>query len=219
MEQSSMVFIASGDSVLCNFLLESLTLSGILATISANLTEAVEKAENLDHPACIIFDAAYAGEITRAANARILTLFFNNSDSAREISGVSARNILMPPLRMGILIDRIHAHLNAANHFRKAERIAIGPYILMPEQNLLTGESGTIRITERECDILVRLAEANGSAIDRQTLLSELWGYVEETETHTLETHIYRLRQKIEADPANPRYLLTVETGYRLSGN
>jgi DNA-binding response OmpR family regulator len=79
-----------------------------------------------------------------------------------------------------------------------------------------------IRLTEKERDILLCLLAAKaqgegGGAVERRALLDRVWGYAETVETHTLETHIYRLRQKIEMDPASPQYLLTDGTGYRLA--
>ena len=73
-----------------------------------------------------------------------------------------------------------------------------------------------IRLTEKESAILKYLYRAGGRPVGRQVLLNEVWGYNSAVTTHTLETHIYRLRQKIEPDPANARLLLTEGGGYRL---
>jgi DNA-binding response OmpR family regulator len=73
-----------------------------------------------------------------------------------------------------------------------------------------------IRLTEKEAAILKFLYRAGTRAVARQVLLNEVWGYNAAVTTHTLETHIYRLRQKIEPDPANARLLVTEGGGYRL---
>jgi hypothetical protein len=71
-------------------------------------------------------------------------------------------------------------------------------------------------LTDRECSILKYLYRAGGKAVPRQVLLNEVWGYNSLMTTHTLETHIYRLRQKIEADPSRPSLLLTQSGSYKL---
>lgn len=81
---------------------------------------------------------------------------------------------------------------------------------------LAPGEEA-LRLTEKEVEILRFLHEANGETVSRDELLQKVWAYAKDVETHTLETHIYRLRQKIEADPANPQILLTRESGYAVS--
>jgi DNA-binding response OmpR family regulator len=79
------------------------------------------------------------------------------------------------------------------------------------------GTAPAVRLTEREADLLTALAYAPDQTLTKQLILQDVWRYVPGLETHTLETHIYRLRQKIEADPKSPNVLITVENGYRLN--
>jgi DNA-binding response OmpR family regulator len=76
-----------------------------------------------------------------------------------------------------------------------------------------------VRLTDKESNILKFLYRAGGKPVPRQILLNEVWGYNSAVTTHTLETHIYRLRQKIEPDPTNARLLLTEGGGYRLDAS
>ena len=92
----------------------------------------------------------------------------------------------------------------------------IGPYDFHPSAKLLTDGERRIRLTEKETDILRYLKSASG-IVPRQTLLGEVWGYGPQVATHTLETHIYRLRKKIEKDAGDAKILITEEGGYRLS--
>src|SRR6185437_772499 len=80
---------------------------------------------------------------------------------------------------------------------------AIGPYTFRPSAKLLVEEGGRkkVRLTEKETAILKYLYRAGNKIIGRDTLLNEVWGYNAGVTTHTLETHVYRLRQKIERDP------------------
>jgi DNA-binding response OmpR family regulator len=72
------------------------------------------------------------------------------------------------------------------------------------------------RLTEKETAILRYLYRAGKTPVPRDQLLTEVWGYNSGVTTHTLETHIYRLRQKIEKDPSNATLLVTEGGGYKL---
>lgn len=127
------------------------------------------------------------------------------------------RDIFTKPVRLGELLDRINHHLSSRVEGWAEPDIKIGPYLLKNRDCLLCGPDNLpVHITEKERDILVRLYKEQGEVIDREDLLEEVWGYGEGIETHTLETHIYRLRRKIEKDPAHPTILVTEGTGYRL---
>ena len=93
----------------------------------------------------------------------------------------------------------------------------IGPYTFRPSAKmLLDGNARKIRLTEKETAILRFLYRAGQSVISREVLLREVWGYNSNVTTHTLETHIYRLRQKIERDPTKAQLLVTAAGGYKL---
>ena len=125
--------------------------------------------------------------------------------------------MIAKPYRLGALIDGLYAALRKHNDGSTARSIEIGPYSLDVHQNELHLDSSVIKLTDKEVEILIALYDVKGRSIAKQDLLGLVWGYVEGLETHTLETHIYRLRQKIEEDPANPKIVLTLEEGYTLS--
>ncbi len=122
------------------------------------------------------------------------------------------------PLRVGALLERIYSHARAQKR-GDAEGKIVGPYTLdLVSSALVHDETGALlRLTDKEKHILQYLIGRRGEVIERAELLGEVWGYVEGIETHTLETHIYRLRQKIELDPAEPKILITENSGYRLA--
>ncbi|MBO6905972.1 MAG: winged helix-turn-helix domain-containing protein, partial [Parvibaculum sp.] len=93
----------------------------------------------------------------------------------------------------------------------------IGPYSFRPSAKvLMDAQEKKIRLTEKETSILKYLYRAGAKVVGRDILLAEVWGYNSGVTTHTLETHIYRLRQKIEKDPSNAEILVTETGGYRL---
>ena len=117
-------------------------------------------------------------------------------------------------LRLGDLLDR--QRREPPRHLQSRQSIPLGPYIFFPVESYLEQESAIIRLTEKERDILLLLLDAAPDSVNRKQLLDSVWGYASGVETHTQETHIYRLRQKIESNPARPALLVTDGEGYKL---
>ena len=119
--------------------------------------------------------------------------------------------------RMGVLLDRVR---QLSREGEDIPSLAFGPWVLSPGDGLLRradGQGGEgVRLTEKERAILAALYALDGGVMDRRALLENVWEYAAGIETHTLETHIYRLRQKIEDDPAAPALLVTAGNGYVL---
>lgn len=128
-----------------------------------------------------------------------------------------ANDYVVKPFRLAELLARLRAHLR--QHEQSDEAVLpIGPYTFQPSRKFLVDGSGKrVRLTEKETAILKFLYRAGGRAVDRDTLLHEVWGYSPGLDTHTLETHVYRLRQKIERDPSKAEILVTDAGGYRLA--
>lgn len=127
-----------------------------------------------------------------------------------------ANDYVTKPFRFAVLLARIRAQVRSHESSEDAT-YRIGPYEFKPALKLLVDQGGKkTRLTEKETNILKYLYRAQGKPISREELLTEVWGYNAGVTTHTLETHVYRLRQKIEPDPANARLLMTDSGGYRL---
>jgi len=127
-----------------------------------------------------------------------------------------ANDYVTKPFRIAVLLARIRAQLRQFEQSEDAV-FTIGPYTFKPASKLLLDQKGgKIRLTEKETSILKYLYRAGESVITRDVLLHEVWGYNAGVTTHTLETHIYRLRQKIEVDPSNAELLVTEAGGYKL---
>lgn len=146
----------------------------------------------------------------------MLTGADSNADTILALDA-GADDYVTKPFHIGILLARLRAHIRRRERATDAV-LAIGPMTLRPAERVLLDEGSDRRIhlTDKEIEILKCLHRAGGRTIDRDALLAEVWGYNAAVETRTLDTHIYRLRQKIERDPANPRILVTERGGYRL---
>lgn len=127
-----------------------------------------------------------------------------------------ANDYVTKPFRFAVLLARIRAQLRQHEQSEDAT-FSVGPYTFKPGQKLLTLENGQkIRLTEKEAAIIRYLYRADQKVVTRDVLLEEVWGYNSGVTTHTLETHVYRLRQKIERDPSNAEILVTENGGYKI---
>ena len=146
----------------------------------------------------------------------MLTAMDSDADTILGLDS-GANDYVSKPFRLGILLARLRAQLR--QHEQSEDAVfTIGPYSFRPAAKLLVhGESQQkVRLTEKETAILKYLYRAGDKTVGRDQLLGEVWGYNAGVTTHTLETHVYRLRQKIEADPSNAEILVTEPGGYRL---
>ena len=141
------------------------------------------------------------------------------SDPTDRVNGLDAgaSDVIVSPYRTGELRARLRAQIRA--HANSAALVfQIGPYRFQPAtrtlQNVTTGV--TTRLTHKETEVLKYLNRSEGVPVARQTLLREVWGYKDGADSYTVESHVYRLRRKLEADPSRPRFLLNEEGGYRL---
>ncbi|MCY4167557.1 MAG: response regulator transcription factor [Rhodobacter sp.] len=147
----------------------------------------------------------------------IVMLTGHESDSDTILGlDAGANDYVTKPFKFPVLLARIRAQLR--QHEQSEDAIfQLGPYVFKPSMKLLLAEDESkIRLTEKETNILKFLYRATDGVVARDVLLHEVWGYNAGVTTHTLETHIYRLRQKIEPDPSNACLLVTESGGYRL---
>ena len=146
----------------------------------------------------------------------ILTGADSNADTFFSL-GIGANDYITKPFRFVVLLARMRAHIR--QHERSDEAVlTIGPYIFQPGVQLLLEKETNkkVRLTDKETAILKYLYRVGDQVVGRDLLLDEVWGYNAEVTTHTLETHVYRLRQKIEKNPSKALILLTEPGGYRL---
>ena len=159
-------------------------------------------------------------KILRSSNlsSLILVTGSDNSRNARlNIINSGADELFAKPIKLSFLITRIRTFLSDKKNL-KDEIFKIGKYKFQPAFKFLKDPetNKVIRLTEKENSILKYLNKLKGSIVTREKLLNEVWGYNQEVNTHTLETHVYRLRKKIESDPSNAKFLITESGGYCL---
>ena len=156
----------------------------------------------------------------RQGGYRMPIIMLTGSDEELDVVrglDAGANDYIAKPFRLAELLARLRAQLRIFENSEDAV-FTIGPYTFRPSAKLLQEpvKNRRIRLTEKEAAILKFLYRAGERPVARQVLLNEVWGYNAAVTTHTLETHIYRLRQKIEPDPSNARLLVTEGGGYRL---
>ena len=149
----------------------------------------------------------------------MLTGTSEETDIVRGLNA-GANDYISKPFRVAELLARLHAQLRIFDSSVDAV-YTIGSFTFSPSAKLLADpiKKQQIRLTNKEVELLNFLRQADSCTISRQTLLNEVWGYNTGATTHTLETHIYRLRQKMEADPTACRLLITMPGGYQLNAS
>lgn len=224
------ILIVDDDQKLIETLSEQLQLDGEFKVFSAStVAEAQQKILKLDkHYDAIILDVILPdGDgcdlciFLRKEGCRTPVIMLTGSDDESDVvRGLDAggNDYVSKPFRIAELLARLRAQMRIFENSEDAV-FTVGPYIFRPSaKTLQENESNRrIRLTEKEAGILKFLYRSGERSVPRQVLLNEVWGYNSTVTTHTLETHIYRLRQKIEPDPENVSLLITESGGYRLS--
>ena len=128
-----------------------------------------------------------------------------------------ANDYVTKPFRLGVLLARLRAHMRQ-HELSEDAAFAVGPYTFKPAAKLLhhIGKDADVSLSDKESAILKFLYRAGDGVVSCDTLYSEIWDYSATLMTHTLQTHIYRLRQKIEEIPSRPQILISEPGGYRL---
>ena len=226
MTAKKFVLIVDDEEDLRDTLAEQFELSeGFTALTAASGEEALRKAaeERID---LVILDVDMPGmngrEVCRQLREKGIRvpviMLTGRSGESDTVAGLEAgaNDYVSKPFSFAVLLARVRSQLRSYEQTEDAT-FDIGPYEFRPSmKGLRTKEGRRIRLTEKETESLKYLYRAGGKAVARETLLSEVWGYNAAVTTHTLETHIYRLRQKVEPDPSNAQLLLTDTGGYRL---
>jgi len=226
MAQRKTLLIVDDDQDLRGAIAEQLQAENFQTVEAATAGEGVRMARD-EKPDLILLDVDLPDMDGREACRRmrqdgvatpvIMLTAANTDDDTVQGLDSGANDYVTKPYKFAVLLARIRAQLRDYEHSEGAI-FRLGAYEFRPAAKLLVDEKGKkIRLTEKETNILKYLYRAGEKAVSREELLAEVWGYNAGVTTHTLETHVYRLRQKIEPDPANARLLLTEQGGYKLA--
>jgi DNA-binding response OmpR family regulator len=227
MAQAKTILIVDDDADLRSLLSEQLELHEEFAAAGAATASEGMRLAKEQRPDLILLDVDLpdmdgreALKLLRGAGIStpviMLTAASGDSDTILGLeSGANA--YVTKPFKVNVLVAHIRAQLRSHEQSEDAV-FRIGPYEFRPASKmLLDPKQKKIRLTDKETNILKYLYRAGGKVVSREELLTEVWGYNAGVTTHTLETHVYRLRQKIEPDPTGPKLLITEAGGYRLA--
>jgi DNA-binding response OmpR family regulator len=224
---SRKILIVDDDPDLVDALTEQLALYDEFELTHAATASAGLQAARDGHLDLIVMDVGLpdmdgreAVKLLRKSGVRAPVIMLTGHDTESDtVLGLEAgaNDYVTKPFRFAVLLARIRAHLRQHEQSEDAT-FTIGHYTFRPAAKMLLDTGGKkIRLTEKETAILKYLYRAGDRTVTRDVLLAEVWGYNSGVTTHTLETHIYRLRQKIERDPSNAELLVTASGGYKLA--
>jgi DNA-binding response OmpR family regulator len=226
MAQSKTILIIDDDADLRTALAEQLELDDQFVTEQAGAGEAGIRLAQERRPDLVLLDVdlpdidgrAVCRRLRSAGIAAPIIMLTGAAGDQDTIAGLDAgaNDYVTKPFKFSVLLARVRAQLRSHEQSEDAV-FRLGPYEFRPAAKILVDDrQHKIRLTEKETNILKYLYRAGEKPVARDELLTEVWGYNAGVTTHTLETHVYRLRQKIEPDPANATLLLTEAGGYRL---
>jgi DNA-binding response OmpR family regulator len=224
------ILIVEDDVTLRELLAEHLGDGNGFTVVTAGTLEEADKAINDKDSRfdAVILDIGmpdgdgrdYCARLRRSGHKMPVIMLTGSDAEADVVRGLDsgANDYIAKPFRSNELLARLRAQLRLFDGSEEAV-FSVGPYTFRPAKKLLQdpAKNRRIRLTDKESAILKFLYRSDARAVGRDILLHEVWGYNPTVTTHTLETHIYRLRQKLETNPGNPALLLTEQGGYRLN--
>ena len=228
MSRAAKVLLVEDDPLLAHALAEQFQEhSEFQLSVAATGREAIDKLGNEQHIDLVLLDVRLPDMNGREACRELRKRGFKSpiimltglDSEDDEIGGLDsgANDYITKPFKFAVLLARLRAHLRSHEQSEDAV-FKIGPYEFKPAVKMLVDhDDRRIKLTEKESSILKYLYRAGGQPVSREVLLDEVWGYNSGVTTHTLETHVYRLRQKIEMTPGENALLLTESGGYRLA--
>lgn len=227
MTRDAIILVIDDDADLRQALIEQFELEEGFGAVGAADGAAGLVAAAEHKPAAIVLDislpdmdgfAACGALREQGVKAPIIMLTGAAQEEEQQVRGLDAgaNDYVLKPFKFSVLLARIRAHLRSHETSEDAT-FRIGPYEFRPAMRVLIDPAQRkLRLTDKEAAILRYLYRSGEKPVSREELLREVWGYNANVTTHTLETHIYRLRQKIEPDAQAPKLLITETGGYRL---
>lgn len=222
------VLVVDDDQDLAEMLGIVLNGAGIEVDLVSNGDEAVDVFRN-NQPDLVLLDIMLPGldgisvcrEIRKESTRVPIVMLTAKGDTHDIVKGLEAGadDYMVKPFKPSELVARIRTRLRRTGGELNGS-LTIGDLAIdIVEHTVMRGQR-EIALTRLEFDLLVALAREPGRVFSRETLLSEVWGYQNSTDTRLVNVHIQRLRAKIEHDPENPTIILTVRgVGYKAGGS
>jgi two-component system response regulator RegX3 len=225
-EGRSVILVVEDEPSYQDALNVGLTVEGFVVVAANNLAQARELLVS-SKPDLVLLDVMlpdgsgvdFCREVNDSASTPVIMVSARSSEVDIVLGlELGAADYVTKPYRLRELIARIRAVLRRpANEATTDELITFGPLRMDLLRRSLTRDGAAIELSRKEFDLLALLASRLGQVVTREHCLDTLWWGLELSDTRTLDTHVKRLRQKIELDPANPKHLVTIRgVGFRL---
>tara|TARA_S200000501_G_scaffold129614_1_gene122473 strand:- start:849 stop:1604 length:756 start_codon:yes stop_codon:yes gene_type:complete len=224
MNTRSHILLLDKDADFCSIIVEQLQIDNEFIVSSCAITrDALQIIMSRQIDVILVSSVIFQLEIKKIIDMLEQTrknipiiLLQDHADSLEEINSVNLKYVLKKPFRISNLIKII---MRAINNFNQGDNrgISVGPYFFFPKRKLMLNDNHEIRLTDKETAMINYLYFSDLEVVSRDELLHAIWGYNPDVNTHTLETHVYRLRQKIEKNPSKAEIIVTEERGYRLN--
>lgn len=206
----------------------NLEIEGFGVDVAPNATRGLH-AIRTARPALVILDVMLPGrdgyELLRAVRDEginvpivLLTARRDEADKLRGF-GLGADDFITKPVSILELLARVRAVLRRAHpgFDRVAAAIRFGDIEILPRARTVRRAGEVVDLRPKEYELLLALLRHQGRVVSRAELLRDVWGYQPDTVSRTVDTHMAGLRQHLETDPMNPRYLITVRSiGYMM---
>jgi len=223
------ILLVDDDDALRESLAEQLSLyEEFRISQYSRATPAIDKVKEQDPIDIVILDVGLpdmdgrdACRLMRRAGYKspivMLTAAATDADTILGLDA-GANDYVAKPFRFNVLLARIRAQMRQHQNSEDAQ-VRIGPFMFQPSTKIMVDAARDmkIKLTEKEAGIIRQLHRAGGRVVPRDVLLNDIWGYNSGVSTHTLETHIYRLRQKIGDEGGDNPIIVTEGGGYRLA--
>lgn len=219
------VLVADDNRQITSILEEYLKKEGYESTVAFDGTQALRLFETL-HPDAVLLDVMMPGmdgfsvcrEIRRVSDVPVLMITARSEDYEKIMGlDIGADDYIVKPFSPGEVMARLRAALRRVHRDQPGQRVTIGNLTVSLDDYQAQVGGQPVALTKKELEILWTLASHPGKVFSRDNLLESLWGYEYLGDTRTVDSHIKRLRAKLDAFPPEGWQLRTIwGVGYRL---
>ena len=218
------IFLLDDDPDFCSIVIDQLQIDNeFIVSHCGKITDAIQIIVHSQVDLILVSSVLLRREtnkfidlLAKAQQNTPIILLQENSNHSEETHSAAVQYVIRTPFRISTLITSI---IKCINNFEQDDnrKINVGPYVFIPKRKVMVNDGTEIRLTDKETAMISYLHFSDLDVVCRDELLHAIWGYNSDVNTHTLETHVYRLRQKIEKNPSKAEILVTEESGYRLN--